>query len=116
MAAHAGLAEQPYPVTPFSCPPGHPYFEGSFCIVAVVRFKGDLAKKAINITSYMTNGSAFGTVTATNGVAILRFPNMTHGATFFAAANLREMTPGSYQGENYSFVDHWSTVSAQVQR
>jgi hypothetical protein len=99
-------------------PHAGPEQDGQACVVAVIRFNGQLLTGNISLTTYIANGTKLRTTVSTSGVTILRIPLNTSlpFTEVFAAANYREASPGTYGGQNYSLVDHWATTYARLSR
>jgi len=92
--------------------------DGEACVVAVIRFNGQLLTSNASLTTFVANGTKLRTTFSTSGVTILKVP-LTASLAFtevYAAANYREPLAGTYGGKNYSFVDHWATTYARLSR
>lgn len=102
----------------YECPPGSSTYQGDACVIAVVRFHGELIDYDVNVTTFDSSGKRLRASllpAAARGVALIRVP-MQVGARSFASVNLREPKPGVYKGHNYTVVDHWATTSMVLQR
>lgn len=97
---------------------GGPEQDGEACVVAVVRFNGQLLEGNVSLTTFVSNGTKLRSTTSTQGVTILKVPLDASLAftEIFASANYRESSAGTYGGKNYSFVDHWATTYARLAR
>ncbi|GMI01917.1 hypothetical protein TrLO_g8128 [Triparma laevis f. longispina] len=94
------------------CPSGENSVDGMACVVAVVRFNGELHSSAVNVTTFDESGETIST-TECESVCIMKVP--MSGAVF-AAAQYKEMTPGTFDGTDYEYVDHWATTYTVVKR
>jgi len=97
---------------------GGPEQDGEACVVAVIRFNGQLLRGNVSLTTYVANGTKLRTTTSTSGVTILKVPLIASlpFTEIFAAANYREPYAGTYDGKKYSLVDHWATTYARLSR
>lgn len=94
-----------------------PTQDGQACVIAVVRFNGQLFSTNVSLTTYTADGSKL-SHTFASGVVILKVP-LNSSLPFtevFAAVNYREPTSGVHDGKNYSTVDHWATTYARISR
>lgn len=104
------------------CDPGEPYSkDGAACVVAVVRFNGELLSEDMNVTTFAANGTAIGTAFSPanmSGVLIVKVPfDASKSFTpVFARVNYRQKAPGEYDGQKYEVVDHWATTYARIAR
>jgi len=92
--------------------------DGEACVVAVIRFNGQLLASNVSLTTYFANGTKLRTTFSTSGVTILKVP-LSVSLPFtevFAAANYKELSAGTFGEKNYSLVDHWSTTYARLAR
>jgi len=92
--------------------------DGEACVVAVIRFNGELLAANVSLTTFFGNGTKLRTTFSTSGVTILKVPlNASQPFTeVFASANYKELTPGTYSGKEYAFVDNWATTYARLSR
>jgi len=103
------------------CEPGRRSQDGAACVVAVVRFGGELLNADINVTTYASNGSMISSAFQPAegfGVVILKVP-LNASAPYtevFAKVNYREPSPGQVNGTAYDDVDHWATAYARIDR
>ena len=100
------------------CTSGESSEGGDACVVAVVRFDGELISSPANVTTFDATGAEIATAECDNGVLILKVPMGRKAAPrkVFARVNVKEMTPGSLDGKDYQFIDHWATTSADIAR
>ena len=96
-----------------SCPPGTKSEGGYACVVAVVRFEGDLIDAALNVTVFDAGGGTVGTTLCVSGVCNVKVPE---DGRCFAAVQYKEMEPGTRDGTDYEYVDHWATTTLNVER
>jgi len=94
------------------CPSGEDSVDGKACIVAVVRFDGELHDPAVNVTTFDAIGETISTVEC-ESVCILKVPM---SGPLFAAVQYKEMNPGTFEGTDYEYVDHWATTYTVVKR
>ena len=67
------------------CPAGHSTYNGSACVVAVIRFKGALMGGVV-INTFTADGTPLSTTTSPSGVSILAVP-LVAGSMVFAQVN-----------------------------
>ena len=96
------------------CPAGHATYNGSACVVAVVRFKGALLG-SVTISTFTDDGKVLSTTTSPSGVSILAVP-LVPGRLNFAQVNHKEAASGTYKGKKYECIEHWATTSATLRR
>ena len=94
------------------CPNGSRSKDGMACVVAVVRFDGSPSTVPLNVTVFDSEGSALG-VTECVGACNVKVPMEGRA---YAAVQYKEMKPGTYDGEEYEYVDHWATTTAIIER
>jgi hypothetical protein len=82
------------------------------CVVAVVRFKGKLLGE-VNISTFTSAGTMLNKTLSPMGVTIVQVPT---SGTAYASVNYKEMVSGKFEGKAYSYIDHWATTSAALQR
>ena len=111
-AAHGRSASVSMPGD--QCPAGHATYNGSACVVAVVRFKGALMG-GVAINTFAADGKALATTSSPSGVSILAVPLEPGGLTF-AQVNHKEVVSGTYKGKKYECIEHWATTSATLRR
>jgi len=102
----------------YQCPQGESTFKGDACVVAVVRFNGELISADCNVTTYASNGTKIGTTflpASASGVALVRVP-LAHNGLAFASVNYRQPKSGTYNGQPYETIDHWATTSLHLKR
>lgn len=94
-----------------------PSQDGAACVVAVIRFNGELLETGVEIETFTRSGSKLNKTQSQTGVTILKVPlEKTASTLVWARVNYHENVPGKYQGKAYSFVDHWATTFARIQR
>lgn len=103
------------------CEPGNKFEDGDACVLAVVRFNGELLKADMNITTFSSNGSMLSTTfqpADAFGMVILKVPLVASGphTEVFAKVQFVEATTGEFQGQTYQVVDHWATTYARIVR
>ena len=104
------------------CPSGVSSWQGDACVVAVVRFDGELFGLDVNLTTFDgETGAPLRTSELPGsalGVAIVRAPVNADGSPrrVFARVNYREDAPGVIDGTAYAFVDHFATTSGSFAR
>mmetsp|Transcript_18419 Transcript_18419/g.36820 ORF Transcript_18419/g.36820 Transcript_18419/m.36820 type:complete len:126 (+) Transcript_18419:269-646(+) len=81
-------------------------------VVAVVRFDGSPSTVPLNVTVFDSEGSALG-VTECVGACNVKVPME---ARAYAAVQYKEMKPGTFDGEEYEYVDHCATTTAIIER
>jgi hypothetical protein len=94
------------------CPSGVSSFHSMACVVAVVRFKGQLLG-GVNISTFTANGTLLNQTLTGMGVTIVQVPS---SGIAYASVNYRELVSGKYDGQPYSYIDHRATTSAALQR
>lgn len=94
------------------CPSGEDSVDGKACILAVVRFDGELHDLAVNVTTFDAFGETISTVEC-ESVCILKVPM---SGSVFAAVQYKEMNPGNFEGTDYEYVDHWATTYTVIKR
>ena len=96
-----------------SCPNGESEADGMACVVAVIRFNGEpVTASPLNVTVFDESGSAIG-VTECAGACNVKVPKE---GRVFAAVQLKEMEPGTFDGTDYEYVDHWATTTTTIDR
>lgn len=103
------------------CESGQKFQDGDACVLAIVRFDGELLPKDMNITTFAGDGTEIATTfqpAQGYGVTILKVPLDSSAAytEVFAKVNYRQEAPGQYGGEAYDIVDHWATAYARIVR
>lgn len=95
-----------------------PMQDGAACVVAVVRFNGELLDAAATVETFTAAGAKLNSTQAQGGVVILKVPydaNLPFTAVW-GRVNYHENVPGKYGGKDYKFVDHWATTYARIVR
>jgi len=103
------------------CQSGYPFEGGDACVMAVVRFGGELLNADMNVTTFAGDGHEISTTLQPArgyGVVILKVPlNISAPYTeVFAKVNYRQAASGEYDGQAYDVVDHWATTYARIVR
>lgn len=99
-------------------PHAGPMQDGAACVVAVIRFNGELIGANLEVDTYVQAGTRLNTTHSQSGVTILKVPYSASAAftAVWAKVNYREKEPGTYEGQAYTFVDHWATTYARIVR
>jgi hypothetical protein len=95
-----------------------PLQDGAACVVAVVRFNGELLDSSVILETFDGNGAKLNTTQSQSGVTILKVP-LDKTAPFtpvWAKVGYHENVPGQFQGQKYTYVDHWATTYSRIQR
>jgi len=95
-----------------------PLQDGAACVVAVIRFNGELLDSSVTLETFDGNGAKLNTTQSQSGVTILKVP-LDKTAPFtpvWAKVGYHENVPGQFQGQNYTYVDHWATTYSRIQR
>lgn len=95
-----------------------PLQDGAACVVAVIRFNGELVDTPVSVETFAADGKKLSETEAQSGVVIIKVP-LQKGASSTAAwarVGYHENVPGKYQGKDYTYVDHWATTFARIQR
>lgn len=95
-----------------------PFQDGAACVVAVIRFNGELLEAGVKVETFIGSGTKLNKTLSQSGVTILKVPleKMASSTAVWAKVNYRENNPGKYQGKDYTYVDHWATTFARIQR
>merc|ERR1711879_108639 len=92
--------------------------DGCACIVAVIRFNGELLAGDLKVETFTAEGAKLNTTQSQSGVIIIKVPYDASKAftAVWARVNYHENVSGNYNGANYTFVDHWATTYARIVR
>merc|ERR1712039_234016 len=95
-----------------------PLQDGAACVVAVIRFNGELLDAGVFVETFTGSGAKLNKTTSQSGVTILKVPlqKLAPSTAVWARVNYHENIPGKYEGKDYTFVDHWATTFARIQR
>ena len=94
------------------CPRGIHAVDGVPCVLGVIRFDGELIDFPVNVTTFTGAGEEIATTGNSDGVVILKVPE----GQVFASVNYKEQAPGTVDGKDYKYIDHWATTYAVIKR
>jgi hypothetical protein len=97
---------------------GGPMQDGAACVLAVIRFNGQLIGADLAVDTYTAQGAKLNTTHSQSGVTILKVPYDTSAnfTAVWARVNYHENVSGTFEGKRYNFVDHWATTYARIVR
>lgn len=95
-----------------------PVQDGAACVVAMILFNGKLLEAGVEVETFVGSGEMLNKTQSESGAIILKVPldKMASSTPVWAKVNYHENVPGKYEGKDYTFVDHWATTYARIQR